>query len=77
MLRDREGKPPVRIDLKAAVHALVASGPRELRFTLRAGETHASARPSELLAELFGPEWVKPAVARIVREEVVFGPPAG
>jgi hypothetical protein len=29
-----------------------------------------------LLSALFGPEWVKPGVARIVRENVVFGAPA-
>src|SRR6266850_1695264 len=76
ILREREGKDPVRIDLKSAVHALSAGGPREVRFTLRAGETQATARPSELLAALFGADWVKPGVARIIREEVVFGAPA-
>src|SRR5205085_2247680 len=76
VLRDREGKDPVRVDLKSAVHSLVAATSRELRFTLRAGENHATARPSELLSALFGPEWVKPGVARIVRESVIFGAPA-
>jgi hypothetical protein len=76
VLREREGKAPVRIDLKSAVHALSAGGPREVRFTLRAGETQATARPSELLAALFGADWVKPGVARIIREEVLFGAPA-
>jgi hypothetical protein len=76
VLREREGKAPVRIDLKSALQSLDAVGPRELRFTLRAGETQATARPSELLSALFGPEWVKPGVARIVRENVVFGAPA-
>ncbi|HYV65016.1 MAG TPA: TIGR03936 family radical SAM-associated protein, partial [Myxococcales bacterium] len=76
VLREREGKPPIRIDLKAAVQGLSPWGPRGLRFTLRAGETQATARPSELLSALFGPEWVRPGLARIVREEVVFGPPA-
>jgi radical SAM-linked protein len=76
VLREREGKTPVRIDLKSALQALCAGGPREVRFTLRAGETQATARPSELLGALFGPEWVKPGLARIVRENVVFGAPA-
>jgi radical SAM family uncharacterized protein/radical SAM-linked protein len=76
VLREREGKDPVRIDLKSAVQSLAAEGPRELRFTLRAGENHATARPSELLSALFSPEWVKPGAVRIVRENVVFGAPA-
>jgi radical SAM-linked protein len=76
VLREREGKDPVRIDLKAAVQSLEVATSRELRFTLRAGENHATARPSELLSTLFGPEWVKPGVARIVRENVIFGTPA-
>src|SRR5438874_5360961 len=54
VLREREGKTPVRIDLKAAVQSLEAATSRELRFTLRAGENHATARPSELLSTLFG-----------------------
>ncbi len=76
ILREREGKGPVRIDLKSAVQALSAGGPGEVRFTLRAGETQATARPSELLSALFGPDWVKPGAVRIVRENVVFGEPA-
>jgi radical SAM-linked protein len=76
VVRQREGKAPQRIDLKAAIGRLEAVGPRELRFTLRAGEAEATARPSELLAELFGAQWVKPGVARLVRESVVFGAPA-
>ncbi|MFL5311363.1 MAG: TIGR03960 family B12-binding radical SAM protein [Myxococcales bacterium] len=76
VLREREGKAPVRIDLKSALQSLTAGGPRELRFTLRAGETQATARPSELLGALFGPEWVKPGLVRIVRENVLFGAPA-
>src|SRR5439155_11994022 len=76
IVREREGKDPVSIDLKSAVHSLAAESPRELRFTLRAGANHATARPSELLSALFSPEWVKPGVARIVRENVVFGPAA-
>ena len=76
VMREREDKAPLRIDLKAAVDGLRADGPRELRFKLRAGEASATARPSELLSALFGPEWVKPGVARIVREDVVFGTPA-
>src|SRR6266481_10877 len=76
VLREREGKRPVRVDLKKSVDGLVAAGARELRFTLRAGEPDAVARPSELLAALFGAEVVKPGVARLVRENVVFGPPA-
>ena len=76
MVREREDKAPLRIDLKAAVDGLHAGGPGELRFTLRAGETSATARPAELLSMLFGPEWAKPGLARIVREDVVFGTPA-
>src|SRR5882762_11134992 len=75
VLREREGKKPVRVDLKKSVDGLVAEGPREIRFTLRAGEQEAVARPSELLAALFGSEIVKPGVTRLVRESVVFGPP--
>jgi radical SAM family uncharacterized protein/radical SAM-linked protein len=74
--RLREDKPPQRIDLKAAVTALTAIGPRAVRFTLRAGESEASARPGELLGELFGADLVKPGVARILREEAIFGAPA-
>jgi radical SAM-linked protein len=74
VLREREGKQPVRVDLKASVLRMRAESPRELRLRLRAGEKDATARPSELLAELFGAEWVRPGVARIVREDVVFGP---
>ena len=76
VLREREGKEPVRIDLKRAVDGLVATSAREIRFTLRAGEAEAVARPSELLAALFGPESTRPGVARIVRESVIFGTPA-
>jgi radical SAM-linked protein len=45
IIREREGKKPVRIDLKAAVQGLMAEGPHLLRFTLRAGEAEAVARP--------------------------------
>ena len=45
-------------------------------FTLKAGETEAVARPSELLERLFGAEFVQPGTARLIRESVVFGPPA-
>ncbi len=76
IVREREGKKPIRIDLKAAIDGLRAAGPREIRFTLRAGESEAVARPSELLAALFGAEATRPGVARIVRENVVFGTPA-
>ncbi|HEY4885237.1 MAG TPA: TIGR03960 family B12-binding radical SAM protein [Myxococcales bacterium] len=76
VLREREGKRPVRVDLKKSVDGLVAEGPREIRFTLRAGEQEAVARPSELLAALFGSEIVKPGLTRLIRESVVFGPPA-
>jgi radical SAM family uncharacterized protein/radical SAM-linked protein len=76
VLREREGKQPVRIDLKAAVDGLTAPGAREIRFTLRAGESEAVARPAELLAALFGAECTRPGVARLVRENVVFGPAA-
>ena len=76
VLREREGRPPARIDLKAAVDGLAASGPAEITFRLKAGEAEAVARPSELLSALFGAEFVKPGVARLVRESVVFGVPA-
>ncbi|HTO99706.1 MAG TPA: TIGR03960 family B12-binding radical SAM protein [Myxococcales bacterium] len=76
VLREREGKKPVRIDLRKGVEGLFASGPREIRFTLRAGENEAVARPSELLTALFGPELTRPGVARIVRESAIFGAPA-
>ncbi len=76
IVREREGKKPVRVDLKKSVEDLAASGPREIRFTLRAGENEAVARPSELLSALFGTALTRPGVARIVRERAVFGPPA-
>jgi radical SAM family uncharacterized protein/radical SAM-linked protein len=76
VLRQREGKKPVRIDLKAALSGLVAEGPSDLGFTLRAGEAEATARPAELLTALFGEEWARPGIARLVRESVVFGTPA-
>jgi radical SAM-linked protein len=76
ILREREGKTPVRVDLKASIQRIAATSARELRFTLRAGEKDATARPSEVLAELFGPEAARPGAARIVREEVAFGSPA-
>ena len=76
VMREREGKQPVRIDLKKSVDCLVAENAREIRFTLRAGENEAVARPSELLAALFGTELTRPGVARIVRENAIFGIPA-
>ncbi|MGZ6142061.1 MAG: TIGR03936 family radical SAM-associated protein, partial [Myxococcales bacterium] len=76
VVREREGKKPIVIDLKKAVDGLAASGPAEVTFRLKAGEAEAVARPSELLAALFGAEFVKPGVARLVRESVVFGAPA-
>jgi len=76
IVREREGKRPVRVDLKASVEGLAADGPREVRFTLKAGEPEAVARPSELLSALFGAELVKPGRSRLIRESVVFGPPA-
>ena len=76
MLREREGKEPVRVDLKKSLDFLVAAGTREIRFTLRAGENEAVARPSELLSALFGAELTRPGVARIVRENAIFGTPA-
>ena len=75
-MREREGKQPVRIDLKKSVDRLVAENAREIRFTLLAGENEAVARPSELLAALFGTELTRPGVARIVRENAIFGIPA-
>ncbi|MFL5362590.1 MAG: hypothetical protein ACJ78U_16635, partial [Myxococcales bacterium] len=62
----------LRIDLKAAVQDIHPQGPRSLRFTLRAGETQATARPYELLGAIFGAEWIKPGVTRIVRENALF-----
>ena len=76
VLREREGKEPVRVDLKKSLDFLVAAGTREIRFTLRAGENEAVARPSELLSALFGAELTRPGVARIVRENAIFGTPA-
>jgi len=76
VVREREGKTPVRIDLKRSVDNLVATGPSALRFTLKAGEAAAVARPAELLAALFGAECTRPGVATLVRESVVFGMPA-
>jgi len=72
VVREREGKHPLRIDLKAAVQAIRAEGRSSLRFTLRAGETQATARPYELLEALFGSEWVKAGMTRIVRENALF-----
>jgi radical SAM family uncharacterized protein/radical SAM-linked protein len=76
IVREREGKEPIPIDLKRSVDGLAAAGPRALRFTLKAGEAEAVARPSELLAALFGAEWTRPGVATLLRESVVFGAPA-
>jgi radical SAM family uncharacterized protein/radical SAM-linked protein len=76
IVREREGKEPVRIDLKRSVDNLSPAGPRALRFTLKAGEAEAVARPSELLAALFGADWTRPGVALLSRESVVFGSPA-
>src|SRR4051812_28213764 len=75
VVREREGKRPITIDLKKAVEGLTAEDGRALRFTLRAGENEAVARPSEILSALFGAEWTRPGVARIVRERALFGPP--
>jgi len=72
VLREREGKDPQRIDLKAAVQSIRAEGSASLRFTLRAGEAQATARPYELLEAIFGREWVKPGLTRIVRENALF-----
>ncbi|HYY53107.1 MAG TPA: TIGR03960 family B12-binding radical SAM protein [Myxococcales bacterium] len=76
VLRAREGKRPVHVDLKKSLEWLAAAGPREIRFTLRAGENDAVARPSELLSALFGAELTRPGMARIVRENAIFGTPA-
>jgi Fe2+ transport system protein FeoA len=75
VVREREGKQPITIDLKKAVEGLTAEDGHALRFTLRAGENEAVARPSEILSALFGAEWTRPGVARIVRERALFGPP--
>ncbi|MFN2549266.1 MAG: TIGR03936 family radical SAM-associated protein, partial [Myxococcales bacterium] len=73
--REREGKQPIEIDLRKSVDDLRADGPRSLRFTLKAGESEAVARPSELLGALFGAECTQPGIARLIRENVVFGAP--
>jgi radical SAM-linked protein len=73
--RAREGKSSQAIDLKEAVQRLEAVGPRAVRFTLRAGEEKATARPGELLGWMFGPEATRPGVMRMVREEAIFGAP--
>ncbi len=88
ILRERHEKTAVPVDLRAAVIALLlqrpaaaasgASGmesPALLRFTLRAGEGEATARPQELLAQLLGKELSAPGALRIVRESVLFGEP--
>jgi radical SAM family uncharacterized protein/radical SAM-linked protein len=73
--REREGKPPVSIDLKAAVQSIEAVGERSVRFVLRAGEERASARPGELLGWLFGAEATRAGLLWLSREEALFGPP--
>lgn len=70
--RQREGKAPVPVDLRAAVADLRAEGPGAFTFLLRAGQGEVSARPSELLAHLFGAEHVKAGEVRIVREAARF-----
>lgn len=75
ILREREGKTPAAIDLKHGVESLRALSTTELSFTLRAGEGEATARPAELLRELFGAEWAQPGVARLQRVAVIFGAP--
>ena len=70
--REREGKSPVRIDLKGSLSALDATGPRELRFTLRMGQSEATARPAELLSALFGPGLAEPGAAHILRHNALF-----
>ena len=72
VLREREGKKPVEIDLAKSIDGLQATGPNTLRFTLKSGEAEAVARPSELLEHLFGKEHVKPGVARLLREDAIF-----
>jgi len=72
--RERKDKPVVSIDLRAAVSELSLEE-RTLRFTLRAGETEATARTGELLAHLFGAAFEESGEARIVREAVIFGAP--
>ncbi len=73
--RLREGKAPAVLDLRAAVLALEAEGESVLRFTLRAGEGEATARPAELLAHLLGEESARAPGLRIVREAAIFGEP--
>ena len=73
--REREGKSSQDIDLKEAIQKLEAVGPRSVRFTLRAGEEKATARPGELLGWMFGAEATRPGVLRLLREEAVFGAP--
>jgi radical SAM-linked protein len=71
VVREREGKPPQRINLKETVLALEAEGPRRVRFTVRAGEGGATARPSELLCYLFGEASTQPGLASIRREALL------
>jgi radical SAM family uncharacterized protein/radical SAM-linked protein len=73
--RAREGKVNVQVDLRAAVTGLSVEQPGMLRFTLRAGEGEATARPGELLTHLLGAELARPGAVRIVREAVIFGAP--
>jgi len=68
----RRPVPPRRsIDVKAAVVKLEEAGPRELLLSLKAGR-EASARPSEVLQALFGPEQPVPTGIRLAKEDVSF-----
>ena len=59
--------------MRGIIVSLIADGPRSFRVALRAGENEATARPGEIIGRLLGAEWGRPGVARIVREDVIFG----
>lgn len=79
------GRPPPRgrgrrapragksIDLKSAVTHLRVSGDREVSFTLRAG-AEGAARPTEVLAAVFGDGRTPPNGVRLLKEAVFFDP---
>ncbi len=75
VVRERAGKSPVEIDLRAAVSGLSLDGSQTLLLTLRAGEETATARPWELLSHLFGAALEESGDARIVRQAALFGSP--
>jgi radical SAM family uncharacterized protein/radical SAM-linked protein len=62
------------IDLKSLLMQLSVSGEREVLFTVRAG-ADGSARPSEVLAAIFGDAGSPPQGVRILKEAVSFEVP--